>query len=132
MLYAMFAMVVLTLTLGLIALKTRIASVRNGQLPARYFKLMQGAEAPELVVKTSRCFNNQFEVPVLFYTAGAVGLGLGLNHWLPPTLAWLFVASRLLQAGIHLTYNHVIHRLAAFALGNACVLALWVAILWLC
>ena len=43
-------------------------------------------------------------------------------------LAWAFVLLRIAHSGIHLTYNHVIHRLRAFALSVLVLFVLWVYI----
>jgi hypothetical protein len=37
-------------------------------------------------------------------------------------MAWAYVALRV----IHLSYNHVLHRLAAFATSNVVLVSLWV------
>lgn len=128
MLYPLFAMVLLTLAVGIIALRTRIASVKSGQLDARYFRNMQvatGATIPERVVITTRCFNNQFEVPVLFYTGGVAALALDQVTIYTLVLGWGFVISRCLHAWIHLTYNNVLHRMNTFLVGLVLLLALW-------
>jgi len=41
------------------------------------------------------------------------------------TLAWTYVALRGVHSAIHLTYNHVIHRLIAFAVSNVALGLLW-------
>ncbi len=41
-------------------------------------------------------------------------------------LAWAYVARRALHSLIHLTYNNVFHRLAAFAAGNVVLLVIWI------
>ena len=41
-------------------------------------------------------------------------------------LAWAYVACRALHSLIHLTYNNVLHRLAAFAAGNVVLLVIWI------
>lgn len=129
MLYPMAAMVLLTLIIGLMAVTVRIASVRSGAVKARYYKLMQGQEVPEAVIKTGRNFNNQFEVPTLFYLACTLHLIVGAVTPLALGLAWAFVVLRVIHSWIHIGYNHVLHRLAAFFAGFACVLALWVNLL---
>ena len=40
-------------------------------------------------------------------------------------LAWVYVGLRVVHSAIHLTYNNVMHRLIAFALSNAVLIALW-------
>ena len=68
---------------------------------------------------------NLLELPVLFYvvclmlyvTAGASSLAV--------SLAWTYVALRIIHSAIHLTYNRVSHRLAAFAISNAVLATIW-------
>lgn len=126
MIYAMFSVSMLTILVGLIAVKARIASVKNGQLPASYFKLMQGQEVPEIVTKTTRCFNNLFEIPVLFYSVCTLYIVLGIEGTVALVIAWLFVIVRCAQAYIHISYNHVRHRLLMFGISVLCVFLLWV------
>ena len=125
----MSAMVFLTAVIGLMALMARINSVRAGKINPDYFKLMQGHEVPEDVAVTTRAFSNQFEVPVLFYIATVLYLFLMPNDTLGFTLAWLFVFSRYVHAYIHLTYNHIIHRLVVFLFGFICVIIMWINML---
>jgi hypothetical protein len=72
-------------------------------------------------------FNNQFQLPVLFYLACMVGIladGDAILLW----LAWAFVATRLVHALIQWTYNRVVHRFAAYALGALVLWAMWARI----
>jgi hypothetical protein len=126
MIYAMFVVSILTIMIGLIAVRARIASVSNGQVKARYFKLMQGQEVPEIVTKTTRCFNNMFEVPVLFYVVCTLYVVLGIESLVGLVFAWLFVILRTVHAYIHITYNLVRHRMYVFGASVLCVLFLWV------
>ncbi|MCP5334250.1 MAG: MAPEG family protein [Oceanospirillaceae bacterium] len=129
MLYAMFALVVLTfVVMGLMGY-VRMRSVSKGQVPARYYKLMQGADLPEVVIKTGRHFNNLFEVPVLFYAASILAIVMHVDNQSMVMLAWAFVICRLVHAIIHMTYNHPLHRLASFTVGCCVVLAMWVQLL---
>jgi hypothetical protein len=41
-------------------------------------------------------------------------------------LAWAYVAARALHSLIHLTYNNVFHRLAAFAASAVVLLVIWI------
>jgi hypothetical protein len=86
---------------------------------------MQGQDVPELVTKTTRCINNMFEAPTLFYAVSVLYIAVGVNSNVAVGLAWCFVALRLLQAVIHLSYNHVLHRMVSFFLGLACLAGLW-------
>jgi hypothetical protein len=56
-------------------------------------------------------------VALLVVTHGVSGTALAL--------AWAFVALRALHSLIHVTYNRVVHRFAAYAASTLCVFALW-------
>lgn len=128
MLYPMFAMVVLTLVVACVAVTCRIKSVKSGAVKIKYFQLMQGDAVSEDVIRTTRCVNNMFEVPVLFYVACTLFISLSVESALAIGLAWLFVLFRCAHAFIHLKYNNVIHRMNAFWLAYVCVLLLWVVL----
>jgi len=56
---------------------------------------------------------------LLFVTSGVTFIAV--------VLAWAYVGLRVIHSAIHLTYNRVPHRLVAFAMSNAVLVALWVA-----
>ncbi|WOD07997.1 MAPEG family protein [Marinomonas sp. GJ51-6] len=129
MLYPMFAMVFLTFFIGLVAVRSRILSVKSGTAKVKAFKLMDG-DFPETVIASTRCFNNQFEVPVLFYAACLAFIFFGQSdNSFALGLAWLFVGLRIIHAFIHITYNHILHRIVAFWSSFLVVMALWLHLL---
>jgi len=69
---------------------------------------------------------NLLELPMLFYVVGILLYVSGGASYLAIFLAWLYVALRIVHSLIHLTYNHVLHRLAAFTLSNVALVMLWV------
>ncbi len=125
MLYPLYALVLLTFAVLFWTFFTRVRAVRRREINFGYFRLMQG-NAPETVVKASRQFANLCEMPVLFYAVCLLCLLKGFEDSLQLALAWAYVALRCLQAIIHLSYNHIMHRVVVFALGNFVLLALWV------
>ncbi|WP_372766672.1 MAPEG family protein [Pseudoalteromonas sp.] len=129
MIYAMFAMVVLTFMVGIVAVVTRVKSVKNGSVKIKYYRTMDGQEVPEQLTKSTRCFNNMFEVPVLFYVVSTLFVILKTNNELALLLAWLFVAFRIAQAIVHLTYNNVLHRMLMFWGAVISVLSMWITLL---
>lgn len=129
MIYPMFAMVVLTLAIGVMAFVIRVNSVRQGTVDPRSYKLMDADSYPDAVTKTTRSLANQFEIPVLFYVACLAFLALGISSTTGLFLAWLFVAFRVVHAYIHLSYNLLLHRIVAFWLSVFTVLALWICLL---
>lgn len=126
MIYAMFTLAMLTVLIGLITAKVRIDSVKRGLINAKYFKLMQGQSIPDVIVKTTRCFNNLFEVPILFYVVCSLSINLAIDSIISLIFAWLFVLCRCVQAYIHMTYNNAMHRMFTFAASVFCVLLLWI------
>ena len=119
MFYPMFAMVLLTAGVAIIAVRVRFKSVSSGQVPGKYYRLMQGAEVPEIVAKTGRNFNNLLEVPLLFYVACTLYIALDISSAFGLIIASLFVLFRIVHSAIHIAYNHVLHRLAAFTAASS-------------
>lgn len=124
MLYAMFAMVLLTFGVAFRLLFLRIKGVKSGKVKIGQFRLNNG-EIPTDIILAARNYSNLFEVPTLFYISGTIAIVMDVESVSLTTFAWLFVLSRLIHSWIHLTYNNVIHRLWAFMAGNFCVLAMW-------
>lgn len=129
MIYAMFCTVLLTLVIGVITLYVRVRSVQSGSVKIKYYRTMQGQDAPEFVIRTSRCFSNMFEVPVLFYVVATLYISLNVESGLAIALAWIFVALRVGHTVIHLTYNNVLHRMLSFWGGAVSVLLMWVVLI---
>jgi hypothetical protein len=129
MLYPMFSMVLLTFIVACIAVKARFASVKNKTVRAKFYSLMNGQEVPDIITKTTRNFNNQFEVPVLFYVVCSLYIFWDINSYFALINAWLFVGLRIVHSYIHLTYNHVLHRMLTFWFSLLCVMALWINLL---
>ncbi len=129
LLYPMFLMVVLTLIVGFLTVKYRIASVKSGDINAKYFRLMDGQDVPDIIKKTTRNFNNQFEIPTLFYVVCTLYISLGIESFLAIVCAWLFAILRIAHSYIHITYNHVMHRMLTFFAAFICVIVLWINLL---
>lgn len=124
MLYPMFAMVILTCTVAIYLFRLRVRAVKAGQVRLSQFRLNTG-EVPDAITQAARNYSNLFEVPVLFYTAGAIAIALGIQVPAMVITAWIFVLARIAHSWIHLSSNNVIHRLRAYMLGNICVLVIW-------
>ena len=81
--------------------------------------------------KSSDNFQNQFEMPVLFYTAIILAITLLLQDVLLSALAWTYVSLRVLHSAVHVSYNNVMHRFYLFACSAFVLLLLWVRLGWL-
>ena len=129
LLYPMFAMVLLTFIIACIAVKVRLASVKTGEVSPKYFRLMDGQNVPDLITKTTRNFNNQFEIPTLFYVACTLYICFGIESGTALFFAWMFILLRVAHSYIHLTYNHILHRMLTFWASFMCVMVLWINLL---
>jgi len=123
-------MVLLTFIVGLIAFFTRVKSVKSESVDPRAYKLMDADNFPEAVTKTTRNFNNQFEVPLLFYVGCLSYLVLNISSSLALGLAWSFVILRVIHSYIHITYNHLLHRIAVFWSSFFVVFVLWLVLIF--
>ncbi len=131
MFYPMLTMVALTAVVGFYLLSLRARAIKRREASIRYFRLNTGEGAPPARVQAAaNHFSNLFEVPLLFYITCLLLMQTGLQGPLLQALAWVFVASRLVHAWIHLTYNNVFHRMLAFVTGFVSLLAMWVIMAW--
>ncbi len=70
-------------------------------------------------------YENQFELPVLYYVALALIVATGLADAVAVLLSWLFVASRYVHSFVQTTDNHLLRRFLAFAAGVFILMGLW-------
>ena len=66
------------------------------------------------------------ELPVLFYIACAFMLATGKFDRTQVALAWVFVLTRFVHAFIHIGFNYVPVRFAAFLAGSVTLAILWI------
>lgn len=74
----------------------------------------------------SNNFDNQFQLPVLFYVAALLSLLMGGTGWVEVILASLFVALRYGHAWVHVTTNRVFRRFSVYFAGLVVLGLLWV------
>jgi hypothetical protein len=83
---------------------------------------------PEKARQASNAFDNQFQLPVLFYIACLVAIAFGATLF-EVVLAALFVVSRYVHAFIHITSNHVVRRFQAYFAGLIVLCVFWADLL---
>jgi hypothetical protein len=120
MLAPVFVHVVLVIALVIATGRGRVAAVNAGEVRLKDIAL-DGSKWPE----RANNYQNQFELPVLFYAVIALLVATGLADGVSLVLAWGFVASRLVHSFIQVGTNNVVHRLYAFAAGLAALAAMW-------
>lgn len=77
-------------------------------------------------IQASNNFKNQFELPVLFYTAAAFALITRNVDMAMFILAWVFVLARIGHAVVHLGSNVVLWRGSIWLIGFIALVAMWV------
>lgn len=124
---AMAAQVLLTLGLLIWMGRERVPRVMRGEIRVEDIAVDKSAY-PLKARLLSNSFDNQFQLPLLFFIGALAALHFGLLDWFIVGLAWLFVALRYVHAAIHVTTNRVYRRFAAYVAGLAVLALFW---LWL-
>lgn len=114
---------VLLLVLGLI----RVPMVMSGKVRMGDIALSR-EPWPEHEKRVSNAFDNQFQLPVLFYVACGLSLAFG-SIWIEVVLAWLFVLTRVVHAGVFAWRNHVPARFFAYTLGYGVLGFFWLELI---
>jgi hypothetical protein len=120
----LFVEVILTFLLMLRMGALRGRDFRTGNVKPQDVALRE-PNWPQRTAQAANSFSNQFELPVLFYV-------LTILEWITRhagtvfvTLAWIFVACRLLQAYVHVTSNIVRLRGAFYSVGAVVLMIMW-------
>ena len=129
--YPMAALVFLTFFVMYLLLVLRTKAVRTRKISPRYFKLNKGGEESDRMVAVGHNYSNLLELPFLFYVVCVIAIILNQSAEYFIIHAWVFVALRYLHSYIHITYNHVLHRLFAFAVAGFVLLSMWVKVVLL-
>jgi hypothetical protein len=72
------------------------------------------------------CFNNSFQVPILFYILIALALPLRHADLVIVLLSWVFVVTRFAHAGIFVSSNNISQRGMAWFAGVLVLFAMWI------
>jgi len=126
-LYPVFAMFVLTISVVMRLAAMRFAAVKQGKVSPKYYEAYLGEEPLHLRV-TSRHLSNLLEVPMLFYVGCVLAFVTHQSGVLVVALAWAYVALRVIHTLIHLGSNVVIWRFRVFALSLLVLIALWLVL----
>ena len=124
LLMPLFLHVVLITWVGLFSIRARIASVAAGETKVKNIALNPGAW-PDKVRKLGNNFDNQFDLPWLWYAVCAFIIITFKTDLVAVVLSWSFLASRIVHAYIHTGSNTVRYRMYAYLVGFALVFAMW-------
>ena len=126
---AMAAQVLLTLVILVLMGRERVPRIMSGEIRMADVAVERTAY-PLRARLLSNNFDNQFQLPVLFYVAVMLVLWTGSVGWVELILAWLFVALRYVHAAIHVTTNTLLQRFAVYTAGLAVLAALWLLLVF--
>lgn len=119
-----FAQVFLTFAVLVLLGRRRFAEVGAGRVRVGESALGE-RNSPAGVQAAANAFSNQFEVPVLFYALVPLAMLTRKADLLFVVLAWVFVATRVVHAGVFVTSNHVPWRFRTYMAGVAVLGLMW-------
>jgi hypothetical protein len=120
-----FAQVALTFALLVLTGYLRVGAIRSRETKVRDIALGQ-SNWPPRPTQAGNCYNNQFQLPVLFYLLVILATTLHKADWLFVIMCWSFVGSRYVHAAIHTTSNEINWRFGVFLAGAVILLAMWI------
>jgi hypothetical protein len=103
----------------------RFRAGSRGQVTEQDFRVGESARVPPEVSVVNRNVVNLLEVPVLFYVVCIVYYVSGVAVYAFVSMAWTYVALRVLHSFIHLSYNKVMHRMVAFTASTFVLIWMW-------
>jgi hypothetical protein len=80
---------------------------------------------PDRAKQISNAYQNQYELPVLFFILVAFAMITRKADLIFVVLSWVFVISRLVHAYIHTTTNRVPRRFFAYLVGLVVLTIMW-------
>lgn len=123
------AQVLLTLIVYVLLVQAKIRAMKAGQVDMARRALHDDAW-PDSVMKINNNIRNQFEVPVLFYAVAFSLWALDAVGAAAIAAAWLFAASRIFHAYVHIVPNYVPTRRRAFTVGWLIVVVMVCLAVW--
>lgn len=124
LLLPLFLHVALILIVGLRTVTARYNSVVRGKTSLKSIAL-NNAAWPENVLKLGNNFNNQFEMPTIWYAVCALLVITGKADWIQVGLSWGFLIARVLHSYIHTGSNKVPLRMRMFLACVTFVMVMW-------
>lgn len=130
LLLPVFAQVLLTSIVMIMMGRRRIRAAKNKEISITAFKTMNLTGANEQVIATSRNFDNQFQMPMLYLFSVLFTLQLGLADMAYLALGCAYVALRIAHTVIHTGSNKVRLRFNVFLLSCVALWAIWLRLAW--
>lgn len=96
--------------------KKRKQAIKDKLVHYTHFKSYQG-ETTEYLQIIQNHFNNQFQIPLIFFTVCVLTISMKKVTIITIILAILFVITRIIHTLIHLGSNHLIKRAMSYFAG---------------
>lgn len=125
-----FVQILLTSIVMVLMGKRRIHAAKNREISIAAFKTMNLTGANEQVIATSRNFDNQFQMPMLYMFSVLFTLQLGLADMAYVVLGAVFVLLRILHTAVHIGSNNVRLRFSIFLFGCLALWLMWLRLAW--
>ena len=119
------ALAVLTAVVTFLMVVYRNFAFIRGATSGRSLRALVTDTPAEWVERPARNYMNLLELPVLFYVVCLFMLATGKFDSVQVSLAWLFVVTRYVHAFIHIGFNYVPLRFAAFLTGVLTLVVIW-------
>lgn len=124
-----FVQVLLTSIVMIVMGRRRIRAAKNKEISVSAFKTMNLTGANEQVIATSRNFDNQFQMPMLYLFSVLFTLQFGLADLAYVILGALYVLLRVLHSLIHIGSNKVRLRFNVFLFSCVVLWGIWLRLL---
>jgi len=121
----MIAMFWLTALVWLVMVLARNIAVVRGAASIQYYTDYHSDVPDERIERPARAFNNLMQLPTLFYVVCLLMFVTKRADAAQVTIAWTFVAFRLLHAAVYVLFNHVPYRFAFWMGGFLALCFLW-------
>lgn len=121
----LFVQVGLVYALAFLLGYARFGAFKRGEADVQSVTLTTEAW-PDKAKQVGYAFNNQFQMPVLFYVLVILAIMFHKADHLFILTEWVFVIARILQAGIHVTSNVIAFRGGFYVIGALVLLFMWI------
>jgi hypothetical protein len=120
----LFVEVVLTFVLLFWLAPLRRGSFKSGAVRESDIALGQKAW-PQRTQQIANSFDNQFQLPILFYVLTILSIITRHADLVFVILAWIFVIARIAHAYVHTTSNRVLRRGGIYGVGAFALAIMW-------
>jgi hypothetical protein len=121
----LFVQVVLTFVVGFWLARLGVSTLRRGEVKPQDIALRE-PNWPRHMLQVRNSYQNQLELPVLFYVLTILAIVTRQADLLFVVMAWIFVLSRLVHAYIHVTSNDLRLRGPWFGVGAFTLAIMWI------